>query len=153
MDGGQTWSPVVGQPAGVMPHHGKLASTGFLYLSYNNNAGPYDGSAGNVWKYDTGSAAWTDITPPPSPLNGGYGFGGLSVDGSNPNTIVVGHAQPMVARRTIFPQFGWRKYLEHDLERKLCEPLAEYHGSQLRTQLCVGQRCVAHVRRDTRNLH
>jgi xyloglucan-specific exo-beta-1,4-glucanase len=88
-DGGQTWSPVVGQPAGVMPHHGKLGSTGILYLSYNNNAGPYDGSAGGVWKYDTGSAAWTDITPPPSPLNGGYGFGGASLDASNPNTIVV----------------------------------------------------------------
>ena len=88
-DGGQTWSPVAGQPTGVMPHHGKLASTGILYLSYNNNAGPYDGSAGDVWKYDTGSATWTMITPPQSPLNGGYGFGGLSVDAQNPNTIVV----------------------------------------------------------------
>ena len=88
-DGGQTWSAVAGQPTGVMPHHGKLASTGILYLSYNNNAGPYDGSAGDVWKYDTGSVAWTKITPPPSPLNGGYGFGGLSVDTESPNTIVV----------------------------------------------------------------
>ncbi|MGB9079242.1 MAG: xyloglucanase [Terracidiphilus sp.] len=88
-DGGQTWSAVVGQPTGVMPHHGKLASTGLLYLSYNNNAGPYDGSAGDVWKYDTGSTNWTKITPPASPLNGGYGFGGLSVDAENPNTIVV----------------------------------------------------------------
>jgi len=88
-DGGQTWSAVAGQPTGVMPHHGKLASTGILYLSYNNNAGPYDGSAGDVWKYDTGSANWTKITPPASPLNGGYGFGGLTVDAENPNTIVV----------------------------------------------------------------
>jgi hypothetical protein len=88
-DGGQTWSAVVGQPTGVMPHHGKLSSTGILYLSYNNNAGPYDGSAGDVWKYDTGSATWTIITPPASPLNGGYGFGGLSLDAMNPNTIVV----------------------------------------------------------------
>jgi xyloglucan-specific exo-beta-1,4-glucanase len=88
-DGGQTWSPVAGQPTGVMPHHGKLASTGILYLSYNNNAGPYDGSTGGVWKYDTGSGTWTDITPPASPLNGGYGFGGLSVDALNPSTIVV----------------------------------------------------------------
>jgi len=88
-DGGQTWSPVAGQPTGVMPHHGKLASNGMLYLSYNNNAGPYDGSAGDVWKYDTGSQAWSMITPPASPLNGGYGFGGLAVDAQNPNTIVV----------------------------------------------------------------
>ena len=88
-DGGQTWSAVAGQPTGVMPHHGKLSSTGVLYLSYNNNAGPYDGSAGDVWKYDTGSAAWTVITPPASPLNGGYGFGGLSLDAGSPNTIVV----------------------------------------------------------------
>jgi xyloglucan-specific exo-beta-1,4-glucanase len=88
-DGGQTWSPVAGQPTGVMPHHGKLTSTGILYLSYNNNAGPYDGSSGSVWKYDTRSGQWTDITPPQSPLNGGYGFGGLGVDAQNPNTIVV----------------------------------------------------------------
>lgn len=88
-DGGQTWSAVAGQPTGVMPHHGKLSSAGILYLSYNNNAGPYDGSAGDVWKYDTGAAAWTLITPPASPLNGGYGFGGLSLDAENPNTIVV----------------------------------------------------------------
>jgi xyloglucan-specific exo-beta-1,4-glucanase len=88
-DGGQTWSPVAGQPTGVMPHHGELASTGILYLSYNNNAGPYDGSAGDVWKYDTGSGTWTIITPPASPLNGGYGFGGLTVDAQNPSTIVV----------------------------------------------------------------
>jgi hypothetical protein len=88
-DGGQTWSAVANQPTGVMPHHGKLSSNGILYLSYNNNAGPYDGSNGDVWKYDTASAAWTKITPPASPLNGGYGFGGLSLDAQNPNTIVV----------------------------------------------------------------
>jgi len=88
-DGGQTWSPVVGQPTGLMPHHGKLASNGMLYLSYNNNAGPYDGSAGDLWKYDTTAAAWTRITPPAPALNSGYGFGGLSVDAQNPNTLVV----------------------------------------------------------------
>ena len=88
-DGGQTWTAVPGQPTGVMPHHGKLSPAGVLFLSYNNNAGPYDGSAGDVWKFDTGSATWTKITPPASPLNGGYGFGGLSLDAKNPNAIVV----------------------------------------------------------------
>ena len=88
-DGGQTWTTVAGEPTGVMPHHGKLSSTGILYLSYNNNAGPYDGSTGAVWKYDTGAATWANITPPASPLNGGYGFGGLSLDAESPNTVVV----------------------------------------------------------------
>jgi len=102
-----------------MPHHGKLASTGILYLSYNNNAGPYDGSAGDVWKYDTGSANWTKITPPASPLNGGYGFGGLTVDAENPNTIVVAAlnqwwpTRNSSAARTV-------ELLEPDLERRLC---------------------------------
>ena len=92
-DGGQTWSSVAGQPTGVMPHHGKLTSTGILYLTYSNGAGPFDGSSGSVQKYDPGSGTWTDISllasMPASPLNGGYGFGGLSVDAQNPSTIVV----------------------------------------------------------------
>ena len=87
-DGGQTWTAVANQPTGVMPHHGKLSSTGILYLSYNNNAGPYDGSAGDIWKYDTGAATWTKITPPTS-FGTAYGFGGLSLDAQRPNTIVV----------------------------------------------------------------
>ncbi len=88
-DGGQTWSPVPGQPTGVMPHHGKLSSAGILYLTYNNNAGPYDGTAGDVWKYDTNAGTWTKITPPAVPLNGGYGFGGLAIDAQHPDTIMV----------------------------------------------------------------
>jgi xyloglucan-specific exo-beta-1,4-glucanase len=88
-DGGQTWTTVANEPTGVMPHHGKLSSTGILYLTYNNNAGPYDGSSGDVWKYDTGAQSWTKITPPAPALNSGYGFGGVSVDAENPNTVVV----------------------------------------------------------------
>jgi len=88
-DGGQTWSAVANQPTGVMAHHGKLSSTGILYLTYNNNAGPYDGTYGDVWKYDTGAQSWTNITPPAPALQSGYGFGGLSVDAENPNTVVV----------------------------------------------------------------
>jgi len=90
-DGGQTWTAVPNQPTGVMPHHGRLSSTGILYLSYNTNAGPYTAGAGDVWKYDTGAGSWTKITPPPADVAswGGYGFGGLSVDAQRPNTIVV----------------------------------------------------------------
>ena len=95
-DGGATWAAVPGQPTGFLPHHGKLASNGMLYISYSNGAGPYDGSLGDVWKYDTSAGTWTRISPYPStgPFNDyfhsdQYGYGGLSVDAQHPNTIVV----------------------------------------------------------------
>ncbi len=89
-DGGATWSALPGQPTGFMPHHAVLASTGMLYFTYNNNGGPYDGSRGEVWKYDTGTAAWTKINPDPSSsTNSWFGYGGLAVDAQNPNTVMV----------------------------------------------------------------
>ena len=90
-DGGQTWSALAGQPTGFLPHHGKLSSDGFLYISYSNGAGPYDGTSGDVWKYDTASAAWTLISPYPSTDTGDdyYGYGGLTVDAERPDTIMV----------------------------------------------------------------
>ncbi|MGO4110881.1 xyloglucanase [Paenibacillus sp. YAF4_2] len=100
-DGGVTWAPVEGQPnEGFVPHHGVLASDGKLYITYNSAIGPYDGpawngtKAGSVWKYDTVSGGWTNISPAviaPADANAvpSYPFGGLAVDPSNPNTIMV----------------------------------------------------------------
>ena len=80
-----------GQPTGFLPHHGKLASNGMLYISYSNGAGPYDGSSGDVWKFDTSNGTWTRISPVPSTDTGNdfFGYGGLSVDAQNPNVLVV----------------------------------------------------------------
>jgi photosystem II stability/assembly factor-like uncharacterized protein len=75
-----------------MPHHGVLDTVnGFLYLTYNNNAGPYDGSLGDVWKYATASGVWTRISPVPSTdtSNDYFGYGGLTIDRQHPNTIMV----------------------------------------------------------------
>lgn len=91
-DGGATWVRVVGQPTGFMAHHGVLDEVnGFLYLSYNNNAGPYDGSLGDVWKYATADGTWTRISPVPSTdtANAYFGYGGLTIDRQNPSTIMV----------------------------------------------------------------
>jgi xyloglucan-specific exo-beta-1,4-glucanase len=88
---GLTWEPVPDQPEQeYLPYHAVLASNGVLYITYSNNCGPYQGTAGAVWKYDTNTGVWTDITPPPytSPtLN--YGYGGLAVDASNPDVVMV----------------------------------------------------------------
>jgi xyloglucan-specific exo-beta-1,4-glucanase len=91
-DAGSTWAALEGQPqAGFLPHHGVLASNGLLYVTYSDKAGPYDGGHGDVWKYDTKQSAWTQISPiPSSTTNDDYfGYGGLAVDGQDPNVLVV----------------------------------------------------------------
>jgi len=62
-----------------------------LYISYSNGAGPYDGSSGDVWKFDTSASTWTRISPVPSTdtANDYFGYGGLTVDAQNPNIIMV----------------------------------------------------------------
>ena len=91
-DGGSTWAALEGQPqAGFLPHHSVLASNGLLYITYSDKAGPYDGGHGDVWKYDTKQSSWTQISPVPSSnTNDDYfGYGGLAVDGQDPNVLVV----------------------------------------------------------------
>ncbi|MBW5446107.1 cellulose-binding protein [Cohnella sp. CFH 77786] len=89
VDGGATWEPVAGQPKqGFMPHHGTLGSNGMLYITYNSELGPFDAGSGAVWKLDTKTGEWTDISP------GGAGntsnpFGGLAVDAQHPDTLMA----------------------------------------------------------------
>ncbi|CQR55184.1 X2-like carbohydrate binding domain-containing protein [Paenibacillus riograndensis] len=87
-DGGATWTAIPGQPTGYLPHHGVLSSTGDLYITYSNGVGPYDGSKGEVWKLNTASGAWTNISPSTGTDNW-YGFGGLAVDAQHPDTVMV----------------------------------------------------------------
>jgi xyloglucan-specific exo-beta-1,4-glucanase len=90
-DGGATWSAVPGQPTGFLPHHGVLSSDGFLYVTYSNGAGPYDGTSGDVWKFNTATSAWTKISPIPSTdtADDYFGYGGLAIDTLHPQTIMV----------------------------------------------------------------
>jgi hypothetical protein len=90
-DGGLTWNPVAGQPTdGYFPHHGEISSDGILYIPYSNGVGPYDGTKGDVWKYNTVTGTWTNISPVPSSSDDNYfGYGGLSVDAQDPNALIV----------------------------------------------------------------
>lgn len=59
-----------------------------LYVTLNNNAGPYDGTTGSVVKFNIATGVWTDITPVTG-SNLYFGFGGLAVDLQKPGTIMV----------------------------------------------------------------
>ncbi|MFC7682078.1 xyloglucanase [Paenibacillus sp. GCM10028914] len=86
-DGGKSWEPLPGQPnQKFMPHHGVLGSNGILYITYNEFIGPYEGGKGSVWKYDTKTGVWTDISPTGNTDNP---YGGLAVDRNNPDTLMV----------------------------------------------------------------
>lgn len=85
IDGGTTWQVITGTPAGYQPHNAGLDTTGMLYISYCDAAGPNGITGGVVCKYNTKTAIWTRITPP----TGQGGFGGLSVDINKPGTVMV----------------------------------------------------------------
>jgi len=120
-NGGTTWSALAGQPTcsltgtqasgsvsctngaswtvsnnapgpGFFPDRAVLApTTGMLYVTYSNGAGPYDGTLGDVQQYNTASGVWTDIAPvpPTNPSNDYFGYCGLAVDALNPTTVMV----------------------------------------------------------------
>jgi len=85
-DAGATWAPVAGQPEGLIPHHAVLDNAGILYLTYSNGPGPNGVTAGAVWKLNTSTGIWSNITPP---VTGSFGWAGLTLDQANPGTLAV----------------------------------------------------------------
>jgi xyloglucan-specific exo-beta-1,4-glucanase len=90
-DAGATWAPVAGAPTGFIAHKGVLDAAGHtLYITTSDTGGPYDGGKGDVWKYDTVSGAWTQISPVPSSSADDYfGYSGLTLDRQHPGTLMV----------------------------------------------------------------
>ncbi|CAN7735746.1 cellulose binding domain-containing protein [Duganella sp. LjRoot269] len=93
-DGGATFAPVAGAPAGLIPQRAALTSKGRLYMTYANGVGqgisdsePF--TTGQIWEYNTIGGAWTNITP--SFTIGGVPppYSGISVDPSNPKHLVA----------------------------------------------------------------
>lgn len=112
-DAGITWNPVEGQPTEStftqhnskalkigIPQHAVVSSKGILYVTYCDRGGPYQCDDGAVYKYDTNTGVWTDITPPSGKNWDGspkyenyYGFSGLSIDAQNPDTLIISSLQ------------------------------------------------------------
>ncbi|GAB3850761.1 hypothetical protein GCM10027610_076230 [Dactylosporangium cerinum] len=90
-NGGTSWERVAGQPTGYLSHKGVLDTAGGnLYVATSDTGGPYDGAKGDVWKYNTATGVWTQISPVPSSSSDDYfGYNGLTIDRQHPNTIMV----------------------------------------------------------------
>ncbi len=88
-DGGRTWRPIDGQPTQYRPTHAALASDGALYITYGSSPGPSRMGDGAVWKWNTKTGEWTEITPDKPTEQRRFGYAAVTVDASNPQTLLV----------------------------------------------------------------
>jgi hypothetical protein len=90
VDGGKTWQAVPGQPVQYLPTHAVLASNGNIYITYGNAPGPSRMTDGAVWKLNTKTGQWTDITPDkPDQKNRAFGYAAVSVETQNPLVVIA----------------------------------------------------------------
>jgi len=91
-DSGKGWQPVPDQPTQYRPHRAVLASDGNLFIAYGTVPGPWRMPDGAVWKLNTKTGQWTDITPEKpetGPGDKGFGYIGISVDAHNPQVLIA----------------------------------------------------------------
>jgi len=91
VDAGVTWQPVTGEPTNYRPTRMVLASNHTLYIAYGTSPGPSRMTDGGLWKLDTITGQWTDITPEkPDPDNGkAFGYAAVSVDSRDPRMVIA----------------------------------------------------------------
>ncbi len=89
-DGGASWREITGEPTQYRPTRAALSGDGFLYVAYGTAPGPSRMTDGAVWKLNTRTGAWTDITPD-HPIAGTkeFGYAAVSVDAQHPRTLIA----------------------------------------------------------------
>lgn len=89
-DAGRTWRPVEGGPrAELSAAKAELDDRGVLYVTCTLGIGPNGVTDGEVWRLDTNTDAWTDISPPRPQTTQGGGFMGVALDRKRPGVIMV----------------------------------------------------------------
>lgn len=83
-DGGATFTDITAT-TGFMPHRAALQGT-TMYVTYADGAGPALNGDGKLYKLNTSTGAWTNVTPVHSK---DYSYGGVSIDPNNVNRVVV----------------------------------------------------------------
>ncbi|MBO9729776.1 MAG: T9SS type A sorting domain-containing protein [Chitinophaga sp.] len=84
-NGGATFTDISATTS-FMPHRAALQGT-TMYVTYSDDAGPQSsGGNGKVYKLNTATGAWTNVTPVSSK---DYAYGGVSIDPTNVNRVIV----------------------------------------------------------------
>jgi xyloglucan-specific exo-beta-1,4-glucanase len=84
-DGGSTFTAITPDNS-FMPHRAVLSSDNTtLYVTLADEQGPSNGASGRVYKLATATGTWTNITP----AGNNYPYGGVSVDPTNKNRVIV----------------------------------------------------------------
>ncbi|HVZ80897.1 MAG TPA: hypothetical protein VHE12_08870 [bacterium] len=87
---GANWSLVPGGPSGMITPHASLGTDGNLWIVYDGGGyGPNGVTSGQVWKLNTSTLAWSNVTPSGGPCNGCGGYAGISVDAQNANHAII----------------------------------------------------------------
>src|SRR5579871_1301769 len=87
---GASWSLISGGPSNMVTPRASLGTDGNLWIVYDSGGyGPNGVSAGQIWKLNTATLTWTNVTPSIGPCNGCGGYSGISVDAQNSNHALV----------------------------------------------------------------
>ena len=83
-NGGATFTDIT-PTTSFMPHRAALQGT-TMYVTYADGAGPAVNGDGKLYKLNTSTGAWTNVTPVHSK---DYSYGGVSIDPTNVNRVIV----------------------------------------------------------------
>jgi xyloglucan-specific exo-beta-1,4-glucanase len=83
-DGGATFTAISADTT-YMPHRAALSDT-TMYVTYADSEGPATSGSGKVYKLNTSTGVWTNVTPV-SWHN--FSYGGVSIDPTDVNRVVV----------------------------------------------------------------
>lgn len=88
-DAGKSWQLVPKQPSGFLPSRAALDRDGTLYVSYGDDPGPFAVQDGALYRYEPKDDTWTDISPIRPSETDRFGYGAVTVDPSNPGTLLA----------------------------------------------------------------
>lgn len=91
-DAGASWQPIPGAPTQHRPMRAALASDGRLFVAYASEPGPHRMKDGSVWRYDTATRVWADITPERPSASEPFGYAAVAVDPSHPQRLLASTA-------------------------------------------------------------